>query len=54
MVLLKQAEAGTPETECCRKCGMSSASFYKWWARYGGMDTSLMAIIRELKMKIDA
>ena len=40
--VLKEAEAGIPVPELCRKHGMSSASFYKWRAKYGGMDTSMM------------
>ncbi len=40
--ILKQAESGTPVPELCREYGMSSASFYKWRAKYGGMDASLM------------
>lgn len=38
IAILKQAEAGTPVPELCREHGMSSASFYKWRAKYGGMD----------------
>lgn len=38
MSILKQAESGTPVPELCRELGMSSASFYKWRSRYGGMD----------------
>jgi len=34
--ILKQAEAGTPIDELCREHGMSSASFYKWRAKFGG------------------
>ncbi|RBP42102.1 transposase [Eoetvoesiella caeni] len=34
MAILKQAEAGTPVPELCREHGMSSASFYKWRAKY--------------------
>lgn len=49
MAILKQAEAGTPIPEICREHGMSSASFYKWRAKYGGMDTSLMARMKELE-----
>ena len=49
MSILKQAEAGTPVPELCREHGMSSASFYKWRARYGGMDTSMMARLKELE-----
>ena len=49
MAILKQAEAGTPVPELCREYGMSSASFYKWRAKYGGMDASLMARMKELE-----
>ena len=47
--ILKQAEAGTPVPELCREHGMSSASFYKWRAKYGGMDASLMSRMKELE-----
>lgn len=49
MAILKQAEAGTPVSELCREHGMSSASFYKWRAKYGGMDASLMSRLKELE-----
>lgn len=49
MAILKQAEAGTPVPELCREHGMSSATFYKWRAKYGGMDASLMARLKELE-----
>jgi len=49
MGILKQAEAGTPVPELCREHGMSSASFYKWRSKYGGMDASLMARMKELE-----
>lgn len=47
--ILKQAEAGTPVPELCREHGMSSATFYKWRAKYGGMDASMMARLKELE-----
>lgn len=47
--ILKQAEAGTPVPELCREHGLSNASFYKWRAKYGGMDASLMARMKELE-----
>lgn len=47
--ILNQAEAGTPVAELCREYGMSNASFYKWRAKYGGMDASLMARMKELE-----
>lgn len=48
MSILKQAESGTPVTTLCREHGMSNATFYKWRA-YGGMDTSLIARLKELE-----
>jgi putative transposase len=49
LAILKQAEAGTPVPELCREHGMSSATFYKWRAKYGGMDASLMKRMKELE-----
>jgi len=37
---LKQADAGMPIKELCRKGGFSEATFYKWRAKFGGMDVS--------------
>lgn len=51
MAILKQAEAGTPVAELCREYGMSSASFYKWRSRFGGMDASMMARLKSWKTK---
>lgn len=42
MQILKQAEGGVPVAELCREHGMSSASFYKWRSKYGGMDASMI------------
>ena len=47
--ILKQAENGVPVPELCREHGMSSASFYKWRAKFGGMDASMMARLKELE-----
>jgi putative transposase len=49
MAIIKQADAGTPVPELCREHGMSSASFYKWRAKYGGMDASMMSRLKELE-----
>ena len=49
MSILKQAESGVPVADLCREHGMSSASFYKWRSKYGGMDASLMARMKELE-----
>ena len=40
---LRQAEGGVPVAELCREHGMSNASFYKWRAKYGGLDASLVS-----------
>lgn len=49
LAILKQAENGIPVTALCREHGMSSATFYKWRAKFGGMDASLMARMKELE-----
>jgi len=49
MGILKQAESGVPIPELCREHGMSRASFYKWLSKYGGMDASMMARLKELE-----
>lgn len=49
MAILKQAEAGTPVPALCREHGMSSALFYKWRSKFGGMDASMMARLKELE-----
>ena len=46
---LKQAEAGMPIKELCRNGGFSDATFYKWRAKFGGMDASLMARLKDLQ-----
>lgn len=38
--ILREQEAGTKTAEVCRKHGISGATFYKWKAKYGGMDVS--------------
>ncbi len=49
IAVLKQAEGGTPVPELCREHGMSSATFYKWRSKFGGMDASLMSRLKELE-----
>ncbi|MFK5996600.1 MAG: IS3 family transposase [Rhodobacterales bacterium] len=48
MGILKQAESGVPVSELCREHGMSSASFYKWRAKFGGMDASMISEMKAL------
>lgn len=46
---LKRAEAGLAVPELCRELGISSATFYKWRSKYGGMDASMMSRMKELE-----
>ena len=46
--ILKQADSGVPVSELCREHGMSSASFYKWRAKYGGMDASMITQMKAM------
>lgn len=49
MDALKRVEAGLSVPEVCRELGISVATFYKWRAKFGGMDASLMARMKELE-----
>jgi putative transposase len=49
MAILKQADAGTPVPELCREHGMSSALFYRWRSKFGGMDASMITRMKELE-----
>ena len=49
MQILKQAEAGSAVPDLCREHGMSSATFYKWRAKFGGMDASMVSRLKELE-----
>ena len=49
IAVLKQAEGGTPVPELCRQHGISSATFYKWRAKFGGMETSDARRLRDLE-----
>jgi len=46
---LKQAEAGMPVKELCRTGGFSDATFYKWRAKFGGMDASDAKRLKDLE-----
>ena len=48
MAVLTQPEGGAPVSELCCEHGMSSASFYKWRAKFDGMDASLIAEMKDL------
>ena len=49
VAIFKQAEGGSPVPELCREHGISNATFYKWRSKFGGMDASLMARMKELE-----
>jgi putative transposase len=49
MDALKRVDAGLAVPEICRELGISTATFYKWRSKYGGMDTSMMARMKELE-----
>ena len=49
LAILRQAEGGMPVAELCRAHGMSSASFYKWRAKYGGMDAARIGQMKAME-----
>jgi putative transposase len=49
MDALKRAEAGISVPDLCRELGVSTATFYKWRSRFGGMDASMMSRLKELE-----
>lgn len=51
LAILRHAKGGVPVAELCREHGMSNARFYKWRAKYGGMDASIIAQIKVLEEK---
>ena len=49
LAILRQAEGGVPVAELCREHGMSNASFYKWRAKYWGMDASMVSQMKAME-----
>jgi len=49
MGVLKEAEAGMKTAEVCRKHGISDATYYKWKAKYGGLEVSEARRLRQLE-----
>jgi putative transposase len=49
VTILKQAEAGTPVKEVCRQHQISSACYYKWKSKFGGLSVSELRRNRELE-----
>jgi putative transposase len=49
LAILRQAEGGMPVAELCREHGMSDALFYRWRAKYGGMDASMVSQMKAIE-----
>ena len=49
IAILKEQESGIKTLDLCRKHGISSACFYKWKAKYGGMDVSEAKRLKQLE-----
>lgn len=49
MDALKRVEAGLAVTELCRELGVSMPTYYKWRAKYGGMDAAMISRLKELE-----
>lgn len=46
---LRQAETGVPVKNICRELGISTATFYQWRSKYGGLDASDLKRLKELE-----
>ncbi len=46
--ILKEAEAGVSVQDVCRQHGVSSSTFYRWKAKYGGMEPSDIQRLKDL------
>lgn len=49
LAILKQNEQGISAVELCREHGISQALFYKWRAKFGGIDASMIKRMKELE-----
>ena len=49
--MLKEADAGRPVNEIWRSYGISSATYYKWQATYGGLEASDINRLKELEQE---
>jgi putative transposase len=49
ITILKEQEAGLPTADVCRRHGVSSATFYKWKAKFGGLEVSEAKRLRQLE-----
>ncbi len=51
IAVLKEQEAGMPTAEVCRRHGVSSATFYKWKSKFGGLEVSDARRLRTLEQE---
>ncbi len=49
VAILKQADVGLPVKDICRQAGISSATYYQWKSKYGGLEVSELKRIKELE-----
>lgn len=54
VAMLKEAEAGIPIKELCRKYHVGNSTFYKWQAKYGGMELSDVKRLKDSRRRIVA
>lgn len=47
--ILKQADAGVPVKDLCRQAGISTATYYQWKSKYGGLEASELRRVKELE-----
>ena len=51
IAILKQSDAGIKVEDICRQHGISSATYYNWKSKYGGMEASDVRKIKELEQE---
>lgn len=49
VAILKQADAGVPVKDLCRQAGISTAAYYQWKSKYGGMEACDLKRVKELE-----
>lgn len=52
VAILKEADAGMPVKELCRKHGISDATYYNWKSKYGGMEASDLKRLKEMEREL--
>ena len=52
VAILKEADAGIPVKEICRKHGISDATYYNWKSKYGGMNASDLKRMKEMESEL--